>query len=189
MKYTDHLNLLPSQSSGKEIEASAEIDFDTAAAAISFYGRARDRLLNVNNWKNIAGKLSAEFQLFDASGTELQRAAKAGDFLRINIPGPGNNAGDGFDWAQVENVEELNEEHLQCTGFRVRPSQNPTNDKEEIAHFYSEESTGNFIVGREHNKVYAWIIDRNTAPNKEADSVTDKLRDIAVGIGAVGVFS
>lgn len=189
MKYRDHLNILPVQFSGKEIEASAEIELSSPGEAVAFYNTVRNRLLNVNNWQEVAGKMSANFQLFDPTGIELHSIAKTGDYLRINIPGPGNQAGDGYDWALVENVKELNEELRQCAGFRARPSQNPTNDKQEIAHFYSEESTGNFIVGREGNKVYAWIVDRNAAPNKDADSITDKIRDVAVGIGAVGIFS
>lgn len=62
-------------------------------------------------------------------------------------------------------------------------------NKNDIAHFYDDEATSNFIVTREVNKVKASIIDRNIKPNENTSAFTDKVRDIAVGIGAIGGFS
>ncbi|MEO9145265.1 MAG: hypothetical protein ABI237_06870, partial [Ginsengibacter sp.] len=71
----------------------------------------------------------------------------------------------------------------------VRPSKNPVSQKDEIAHFYSNDATSNFIVTRENNTVTALIIDRNLKPNNESDSIIDKIRHVAVGLGAIGAFS
>ncbi len=78
---------------------------------------------------------------------------------------------------------------MQSTGFRVRPAQNPLTDRNEIAHFYSDESTSCFIVTREGTKISALIIDRNVKPNDDTESLTDKFRHTAIGMGAIGMFS
>lgn len=71
---------------------------------------------------------------------------------KIDIPGPGSSEGDGYDCVCVEDVKEVSEGDMQSTGFHVRPSQNPFGEKNETAHFYSNEATSNFIVTREGNK-------------------------------------
>ncbi len=74
-------------------------------------------------------------------------------------------------------------------GLRVRPAQNPQNQKEDIAHFYAPESTSSFTVAREGKKVTAAIYDRNTKENKGADSITDKIRDAVIGVAGKLGFS
>ena len=123
------------------------------------------------------------------SNEKLDRNVETGDYLRIDIPGPGSTEGDGYDWAYVEEKKEVAEGNIQSIGFRVRPSKNPVSQKDEIAHFYSNDATSNFIVTRENNTVTALIIDRNLKPNNESDSIIDKIRHVAVGLGAIGVFS
>ncbi len=97
--------------------------------------------------------------------------------------------GDGYDWAWVEELKVLDNGDIQSTGLRVRPSQNPFGNKNETAHFYSDKATSNFIITREGTKVSSWITDRNIKPNDEAESLTDKIRDTAVGMSAIASFS
>lgn len=189
MKHNDFLNIIPSQETGNEIEAEAQAGFPGAAEAILFYERAKSRLLDVNNWERIAGALSASFRIVDAGGKEGPEQVQKGCYLRIDVPGPGSKAGDGYDWVFVEELSEKEEEDRQGIGFRVRPCENPLGNPDETAHFYSNESTSSFIVTREGNQVYAWIIDRNIKPNQQTGSVTDQIRDSAVGTGARGIFS
>lgn len=189
MERKDYTGIIPVQYTGKEIEAKAHVDFDDENAAIAFYTEAKNRLLNVNKWHELAGVLSARFQLIDTNGREVDRNAEKNDYFKIDIPGPGSSEGNGYDWVRVEEVKEINEGHIESIGFRVRPSQNPFTNKNEIAHFYSEDATSNFIVIRDGRKVIAWIVDRNIKPNDTPGSLTDKIRDTYVGIGAMTMFS
>ncbi len=189
MKEKDFTGIVPAQYTGEEIEATASVEFNTNNEAKNFYGIAKERLLNVNNWHHLAGIISAKFQLMNAAGEEVDRKADKGDYFKIDIPGPGSSEGDGYDWVCIEEIKEVIEEDVQSIGLRVRPVKNPFGNKEEIAHFYSNEATSSFIITGEGNKVTAWIIDRNIKPNDDAGSLTDKIRDIAVGIGAIGIFS
>lgn len=189
MKQKDFAGIVPPHYTGKEIEAYASIELSSESEARNFYERVKNRLLNVNDWHKIAGMMSAEFQVMDKNGKEVSREAQKGDYLKIDIPGPGSKEGDGYDWVYIEELREINQEHVQSTGFRVRPTQNPFGKKNETAHFYSDESTSSFIVTLEHNKITAYIIDRNTKPNDDTESLSDKIRHTTVGMSAIATFS
>lgn len=189
MKQRDYTRIVPPQFTGKEIEADATRELENETAARSFFEIAKKRLLDVNNWNKIAGAITAQFQVIDEKGKEVNREVKKGDYLRINIPGPGSKEGDGYDWVCVEEIKEINKEFVQSAGFRVRPNENPFGEKNETAHFYSNEASSSFIITREHAKIISWIIDRNLLPNTESTSIVDKVRDLAVGVSAIAGFS
>ena len=189
MKRKDYTGIIPPQNTGSAIEVDATVEFKDSYEAKSFYNVAKSRLLQVNNWHHVAGIISAKFQLIDATGLEVDRNAAISDFLKIDIPGPGSTEGGGYDWVSVEMLNEVSAGENESIGFRVRPCNNPFGSKDETAHFYSDEATSNFIVIREGTNVIAWIVDRNLKPNSRAESLGDKLRDTAVGVGAIGLFS
>lgn len=189
MKKKNYTGIVPGHHTGKKIDTESSIHFDTTEAAHSFFKLAKSRLLNVNQWHELAGKALAIFHVTDAQGLEVNRTVRQGDYFKIDIPGPGSKSGEGFDWVHVEAVEETTQPTIESVGIRVRPAPNPQNNKLEIAHFYSDQSTSNFIVTREGNTITASVYDRNTSTNPEADNVTDRLRHSTVGAGAISIFS
>jgi hypothetical protein len=182
-------NIIPAQQTGKAIDAESSIELTGEMEARSFFAEVKKRLQNVNQWKNYAGNLSATFQLVNAEGREMDRPAQKGDYFKIDIPGPGSTSGKGYDWVQIEEVESKSTPDGESFGFRVRPTDNPQSNKQDVAHFYSEESTSSFIVQRHGNRVTASIHDRNTKPNTDADSTVDKLRDAVIGVAGALSFS
>jgi len=189
MKQNDLIGIVPPQFKGQEIEVDAVQDLKTESEAQRLYDIAKKKLLNVNNWNRIAGAVTARFQIIDKKGNEVDREVQKGDYLRIDIPGPGTKEGGGFDWVLVEELNEIRQPSVQSVGFRVRPNENPFGQRNETAHFYSKEATSSFIIIREKTKIIAWIIDRNLRPNTEQESLADKIRDVAVGISAIAGFS
>jgi hypothetical protein len=189
MKQHDFTGIIPAQYTGKEIEAISSVEMKDENEAKAFYEIVKDRLQNVNNWHRLAGFISAKFQVVDSEGKEVDRYVIKGDYLKIDIPGPGSKEGDGYDWVCIEELKEEIVNDNQSIGFRVRPSKNPCGEKNETAHFYSHEATSSFIATREKSTISAWIVDRNIKPNDHAESLTDKIRDTTVGIGAIGMFS
>ena len=189
MKQQDHIEIVPPQFTGQEIETEATKELTNEADAKTLYLLARKKLLEVNNWNKIAGAITAQFQIIDEKGEKVDREVKKGDHLRINIPGPGTKEGNGYDWVLVEELKEISDGSLQSIGFRVRPNGNPFSEKNETAHFYSKEATSTFIITRENSKLISWIIDRNLLPNTEPRSLVDKVRDVVVGISAIAGFS
>jgi len=186
----DYLDLIPVQREGKEIITDAIAKCEHEQDAIQRYMAAKSNLLNVNGWHELAGIISAQFHVVDEENKDADREVQKGDYIKIDIPGPGSSAGDGYDWVYVEAFKELVlENNIQSIGFRVRPTKNPTNKEEGIAHFYDEDATSTFMVTRDGASVYVYIIDRNLKPNKDAASLIDKIRDTSAGIGAIGLFS
>jgi len=189
MKRKDLLGIIPEQFKGQALEVEASQVSDTETAAQSLYELAKKKLFSVNDWHEIVAGLTARFQIVDQDGNEVSRKVNKGDYLRINIPGPGNKEGDGYDWVVVEELKEINKEDFQSAGFRVRPTENPFGKKNETAHFYSNETTSSFIITRENVTVVSWIVDRNMKPNTESESVVDKVRDVMVGVSGIAGFS
>lgn len=181
--------IVPPQYEGKEIRSESTVEFDTETEARTFFDIAKKRLLDVNNWNNIAGAITATFQVINHNGDQVDRMVQQDDRLKVNIPGPGSKEGDGYDWVYVEELKEINKSSFQSIGFRVRPTDNPFSDKTETAHFYSADATSSFIVTRDYTKITSMIIDRNLQPNTDSSSLVDKVRDVIVGVSAIAGFS
>lgn len=184
MEEKNYTGLIPSNKEGREITAEATAEFNTIDEARSFYRTAKQRLLFIHNWDKIAGKLSADFQLTDNNGKEVERLAQKDDHFRIDILGPGSKAGEGYDWARVEDLKEVNNENVDSIAILVRPAANPQTPNPNVAHFFSEKSTSTFVVTREGEKVTASIYDRNIEANEETKEPLDKIRNTVVGLSA-----
>jgi hypothetical protein len=183
------MEFVPEHYTGKIIDTESFVEFNSAAEARSLFEVAKNRLLNVNSWNELTGTATAEFQVVDKDGMEVDRPVQEGDYFKIDVPGPGPVAGDGYDWVRVEEISVVAEPETESVGVRVRPCPNPqTREDDAAVHFYSEESTSNFLVAREGNIVKAGVYDRNTKPNDEGDLV-DKARNLLMGLGAVEGFS
>ena len=189
MKEKNNTGIIPEQQTGKAIDAESSVELNNTEEAKTFFNVVKSRLQNVNNWHRFAGDISAVFKLVNNEGAEVERSARKGDYLKIDIPGPGSDSGDGYDWVRIEEVESTSAEDVESFGFRVRPAQNPQNKNDDIAHFFSPESTSSFTVTREKNKVTAAVYDRNAKLNKEVDSITDKVRNAIVGTAGIIAFS
>ena len=183
MEHADEL--IPENEKGIETNTESSIELASEAEANEFYGRVKQRLLDINHWHDFAGTATADFRVTDGKGNEVNRPPRKGDFFKITIPGPGTITGEGHDWVQVEAIEE-NENEI---AIRVRPASNPLNEREDIAHFFSDEATSSFVVKKDNNKVTAAVYGRNEKPNLDTEKVVDKLRNAAVATGAVSGFS
>lgn len=166
--------------------------FDDVGEAKAYFQQVKQRFLDVNNWHEIAGKLTADFQLIDDAGKEVNRQVQVRDYFKIDIPGPGNKAGEGFDWVQVERIEEKDDEAADCESIiiTVRPAPNPSTPAEDIAHFFSDDATSNFTLMRQGNTVTGGVHGRNEIPNTASTSnLVDKARNAIIGTTAVAGLS
>jgi hypothetical protein len=189
MEQKNYTGIIPRHFSGKQISAESDEMFETLGESRKFYKTVKKRLMDVNNWNKLAGNLSARFQLVSADGEKVDRTVEKGDYFRIDIPGPGPEAGEGNDWVRVEEIKEVSQAEVESIGIRVRPSQKPRSEEKDIAHFYSNMATSNFIVTREGKKVSAAVYDINTKTNEHTSDTIDKIRDKIIGAGALAIFS
>jgi hypothetical protein len=185
--------IVPRQRTGKAIDARASLTLKNENEAKAFFNIVKNRLQNVNGWADLSGNLSATFQLVNPDGMEVRRNLQRGDYLKIDIPGPGNKTGNGYDWVQIEDVENKSSASSESFSFRVRPTGKPWSQSHtrnrDVAHFYSRESTSTFTANREGRNVVAVIRDRNTKPNKMANRPFDRIRNTIVGTLGVLSFS
>ena len=189
MKENHRSQGIPPNETGVAINADNSLELKDVNEARSFYKTVRHRLLDVNKWQKLAGEALASFQLTNEKGELLHRLAQQGDYLKIDIPGPGPKAGEGFDWVQIEELKEQSEGEIDSISIMVRPAKDPTNSSDDVSHFFSKESTSTFKAIREGNKISASIHDRNAKPNIDVNTITDKARNAAVGSGAIAGFA
>ena len=189
MAENNQTGIIPEQYTGKVIDTTDSTDFDSTEEAKAFFEVVKARLLDVNAWGELSGLVSADFQVVDSDGREVNRPVREGDYFKIDIPGPGSLDGEGYDWVRVEEVKSVAEAEMESLGIRVRPCADPRDADEHVSHFYSEESTSNFIVTREGASITAGVYDRNTKPNTEVEPLLNKARHWVVGLTAVVWFS
>lgn len=182
-------DLVPEQQSGIETNTEISEKLNSAEEAKSFYEIVKQRLLLVNKWHEVGGSLTAGFQLTDKDGKEVHRPAQQHDHFKIDIPGPGPVTGDGYDWVLVEAIEEKNEEEEQSITILVRPATNPTNERNDVAHFFSDEATSSFMVKRQYVTVTAAVYGRNEKPNTHTETLLDKARNTSIATGAISGFA
>lgn len=188
-----HIGLLvPPQTQGKSTMISAQVMAGKETDARFIFERATGRLLDVNEWTDHCGALSAGFQLTDDEGEPLMGRAAVGDYIRIDIPGPATDEGRGYDWVRIEKIEQPAAPDPNTGGIslmQVRPCANPQlKDSNTIAHFLEDSATSTFIIERDGRKVSATVYGRNEVPNTAHPGTGDKVRNAVVGkLSAIGL--
>jgi hypothetical protein len=182
-------NPIPSQELGSEMNAVEKATFNSSEQACEFYEVAKERLLDVNRWAEVSALPSSTFRLCDASGAEVDRRVKEGDYFKIDIPGPGTTTGEGYDWVKVEHLQEQAINGTDIISIRVRPAANPNTPDPNTAHFFKDSATSTFQVKRIGREVFAEVHGRNEQPNTNTEHVTDNVRNTMVGTGAKVGFS
>lgn len=180
---------IPAQETGSEMNVIEKIELESEAQAIQFFQIVKVRMLDVNRWSEFAGIISSDFSLTDFDGLAVNRIAKNGDYIKINIPGPGTKTGGGYDWVIIEDIKFSVLDDIEVLSMTARPSSNPLKDEANTAHFLKEEATSTFQVKRIGNTIYAEEHGRNELPNTETDRPIDNIRNTFVGLGAKVGFS
>jgi hypothetical protein len=186
-------NIIPRQQQG----VKKDIDHTVIAAdendARKLFMIARNRLVDVNKWHHFAKPVTSVFSLTDHDGNEVDRTLETGDHFKIDLPGPGSAEGKGYDWVQVEAIEDKSNADgpAEYIAFRVRPTPDPKGEHgENVAHFLNDHSTSTFALMRDGKEVTAAVFSRNEIPNTgKAGGVIDKVRNAVVGTTAILGFS
>ncbi|MBF2055434.1 MAG: hypothetical protein IGS03_18450 [Candidatus Sericytochromatia bacterium] len=105
------------------------------------YAAQRATLLDVNNWGK-SGMMSADFQLVDGQGNEINnRPPRVGDFIQIALPG---SSMIGNDYVQIESIIDNDD----MTSITVRPSRDPGSSSTATDHFFTSDATNTFTLRR-----------------------------------------
>lgn len=180
---------IPEQHEGSKMDIHAHVAFDTVNEAQRFYATAKSRLLEASKWYEVCKVPLSTFILTDSEGNEIDRHLKKGDYLKIDIPGPGPATGDGFDWVKIESIVEEDTGQIELTSVTVRPASNPKQQGSDVAHFFENEATSTFQVKRIGLEVHAEVHGRNEKANMNTDHLVDNIRNTLIGWSAKLGFS
>ncbi len=182
---------VPYQNVGTRSGAEVVKNVTSLVDAKLAYRLAKKRLLDVNNWNNYAGVNMTMFYLYSKRNTKLRRPAIEGDFIAIDIPGPGPASGKGYDWVHIEKIEETkyNENDMTVFIMQVRPCVPPFSSLKDVAHFYTSQATSSFIITRNGHNIKAEEQGRNEIANAAVESKTDSVRNKIVAFTASHGFA
>lgn len=175
---------VPVQKKGAFHDTESKRSFESAELVANHFEILKNRFFSIHRWKEYGGDLSADFRLFDCVGSYVERMPRKGDYIRIDIPGPGDIKAKGYDWVEVMKIDdrcygdELERYLLVC-----RPSAVPQSNEEHIAHFYARESSSSFIISRGIDYIKAGIYGRNEVPNISRTGFFGRIRNLLVSIG------
>ncbi|ROI10544.1 hypothetical protein EGI11_01190 [Chryseobacterium sp. H3056] len=175
---------IPHQFKGAQTDAYSEIIFDDEAAAIQHFQTVRKRFLDINSWEFFAGEEKAEFSLRDENGELSLEEPKVKQYIKIKVPVL-HNSDEGYDWVQIEEVEEETTPQKESVFIKVRPSQNPQKAENDTKHFLDSDATSNFLIKREGTKVSAEVHARNETPNTDDHTLFEQIRDKIVALGGM----
>lgn len=183
--------IVPQQHEGGKKDIVHTVSAIDEDAARKLFVIARNRLYDVNRWHELCGPASATFFLTDADGKRLNRTAEKGDYFQIDLPAPGTTEGKGYDWVNIETIEDKSDSTgpYESAAIRVRPAASPKDKGENITHFFNGEATSTFLVERKGKEVTAAVFGRNEQPNTSTSNIVDKVRNAVVGITAIRGFS
>ena len=176
---------IPQQVEGRKMDTSTFVSFDTLQEAQDFYQIARRRLLHISQWYNIAKIPMASFKHLNRFGQATLASPEVGDFIEIDIPGPGLSSTGGYDYVQIERIEETVSNAVATLTITLRPAPSPRLKSEsETKHFFENLATSTLQIQQIANKVQAHYFGRNEVINLEVDSLADKIRNLFIGMGA-----
>ncbi|NGM66980.1 hypothetical protein [Sphingobacterium sp. SGR-19] len=175
---------IPEQVEGKSLDCFKSVNLSSQEEATRFFERIKSRLLDVNRWNEITKAPSATFTIKDAFGRTMERLVQKGDYIRIDIPGPGLPSAKGYDWVQVEDIAETADTDGASIVLTLRPCADPTQDNTDTAHFFKQLATSSFLVEQKGDHIYLHYAGRNEIINTDNASILDNLRNFMVGLGA-----
>jgi hypothetical protein len=178
--------LIPHNWQGKATDLLYSNTAANETLAATIFTIAAERLCTPCLWHKLAGVLSAAVTHFNSSQEQVIHPVEVGDFLRIDIPGPGPSEGDGYDWVKVDMLEKVSQA---CCGLRLRACANPFSDTITTAHFFTADATSTLLIERTGLTVTAGYYGRNEMPNSKDLPVRDKPRNLLVATGAMAGLS
>ena len=173
---------IPEQREGKQVDLESRITLPGPTEAMHVLRVVKTRLLDINQWGAIAAIPVATFVLTDAYGGEVIKARpEEGDRVRIDIPGPGMAAGDGYDWVTITDITDVEDRFCSVT---LQPTSNPLKFGDDTGHFFKSSASSTLVVERSGNEIIARYHGRNEVTNADTASALDNVRNTLVSISA-----
>lgn len=155
----------------KDLTYQSEHTYANDHTAAQAFERSKARLFAVNDWSTMP-EPTATFELFDQQGKPKHSDKPlAGDYVRIELPLPGNLPAN---WVQVTDIRVTDT----LAEFTVVPSKNPQPEQADenapIEHFFGPEASSTFRVERQKNRLIASELGRNERVNNDDETAGDR---------------
>lgn len=178
---------IPTQKKGSLQDTESRRNFEDSQSTFENFEILKRRFLSINEWKRFGGKDGAEFKLYDANGNHISRDPQEDDRIRIDIPGPGNPKSNGYEWVKITEIKNniLRDDEMENLIMICVPTHTPVQNKNtDIAHFYAETSSSNFIISRGEKFIRIGIYGRNETPNMKTNLI-GKIRNMMIALGGM----
>ena len=175
---------VPDQKKGGFHDTESQQYFDNPLIAQQYFAKLKEKFFSVNEWKNFCNDTLADFKLFDLNGKPVNNIPKVGNFIRIDIPGPGNSESKGYDWVKITRIINEKEEDSERILIRCSPSVSPQNMNTHILHFYANTSTSTFIISLQNKTIKAAVYGRKETPNFNT-TLPNKIRSLFIALGGI----
>lgn len=177
-------NTIPKQHIGKKLDYSRILICSNESTTDQTFKMIKRKIENVNEWHKVADSPSAIFQIMDSQNNTLYRTVKQGDYIRIDIPGPGLPSADGFDWVKVDHIISQDSYLSRQFTLTLRPCPDPTHKGNDTAHFFKDLATSSFSAEMTGRSVLVRYAGRNEVINTENDAIADNFRNFLIGLAA-----
>jgi hypothetical protein len=163
--------LVPTQAQGLHKDLEHTLTADTIEEAEDLFVDAKERLLDVNNWKKYSRQPLLDFSLADRQGHLLKRRARKGDRIRIGLPGNGVMNANESDWVVIEAIEydDYPDIDMETLALRLRPADLAQYDEDNV-----RDATSTIVIERRHSKLLLSYHGRNE--EHEEDNFPDSDR-------------
>jgi len=185
MKYKiDVQHLVPVNNNGSENNAISFLLCNSEAEAFDRFRKLSQKLLQINNWKINSGKNPTEFYIYQKEN-EKSAIVQLNDLVKIKMPAPRNNFGNGFDWVTVNQIQVTEQKEIKAFLIKMKPHSCPENSSGSIAHFYTNEASNTFILAKKDKTLQLSIHGRNEKPNTIKMGFFNVLRNLFVASGGI----
>lgn len=175
---------IPKHINGESSDIVNMICKENESLASAHFNEVKERLISVNKWHSYSDDIKASFYLVDSNDKLHSKGFEIGNYIKIDIPGPGNPIGKGFDWTEITSIQDGSDEtNNPYFAFTIKPCAVPNVASNSTAHFYTDDATNTFIIRRVANCVYLEVHSRNELENTEDVPILDRIRNKAIALG------
>ena len=156
--------LIPEQLQGNEKNIAYSIYTDAVEDAEDWFVDAKERLMDINNWRKYGGSTGVDFKLTDSHGKVLNRKAHNADHIRITVV----QQAAVFDWVVIEALEydDYPDIDMETFAMRVRPGNHPLIKQDDHG---MNDATSTIVIERKGKKLAASYHGRNESANRPGE--------------------
>ncbi|RYY64567.1 MAG: hypothetical protein EOO13_18330 [Chitinophagaceae bacterium] len=185
-----HDSFPPEQLTGKQVDLHHSITAPSIAMAAAVFNTARNYLLRPDLWKKFTGAAAAGFAVYKEPPNHSPTVLAEGDYVSIDIPGPGNISGEGLDWTSVQTIRDAVLQDVPSSfGLTLVASSNPAKPGADTAHFFESNASSSFLLKQVDSTITLSYHGRNELPNRHTSNVIDNIRNTIVAAGAAAGLS